>query len=639
MSSDQRAIRVKEFSQMSTNTLRRALFVSCMLLMLLALVGAVLTRYWINSVEPAETTQSKPEAVVLVDQQPLITAQKLAAQATTLEGQEFAQNAVRLADHEVDLAFAAALHQATEHAPPIPAAARPILARVQSLQAKVQTEQKETSRLKEALAKADEIRKPLLEQNLQLAAATMELDEEDLEAARQELIRAGGDPRAKIQQLLDQHEALDHEHTGVVAAGAPSAKTAAALPEPDSRTFMVQLRAWNQWKAREKALQSAREELQVRQTELAAEHQKLDEETREEGKKAGEQKALSAAANAASGPHDSASTAPDIYTTLKQAAGERKHLAELDKRAADFQQLAVIYEQWETLVTARKQSHLKGVIEGACWLLVLLLLVLFAGPLVRSMVARMAPGSRSRHTVRPVARVAVQVAGVVLILLVLFGPPSQPATVLALAGAGLTVALKDFIVGFFGWFILMGPNGIRPGDWVEINGIGGEVVEVGLLHTVILETGDWSDAGHPTGRKVTFVNSFAIEGHYFNFSTTGQWLWDEVEVPIPAGVDPYPIAEAVLKKVVGETETNVQLAEQEWERAIPGHVGRTFAPVPAIMVRPTTLGVNVIVRYITRAHERHELRSRIFHKIVDLLRSSQFASPLLENAAVKPTVE
>jgi small-conductance mechanosensitive channel len=612
-----------------------------MLLVLLALVGAVLTRYWINSVEPSESAPSKPETVVLVDQQPLITAQKLAAQATTLEGQEFAQNAVRLADHEVDLAFAAALHQATEHAPPIPVTARPILARVQSLQAKLQTEQKEASRLKEALAKADETRKPLLEQNLQLAAATMELDEEDLEAARQELIRAGGDPRSRIQQLLDQHEALDHEHTGLGSAGAASAKTAPALPEPDSRTFLVQLRAWNQWKARERALESAREELQVRQAELAQEHQKLDEETREEGTKAGQQKALSSAANAASGPHDStpAASAPDIYTTLKQAAGERKHLAELDKRAADFQQLSVIYGQWETLVTARKQDHFKGVIEGACWILVLLLLVLFAGPLVRSMVARMAPGSRSRHTVRPVARVAVQVAGVVLILLVLFGPPSQPATVLALAGAGLTVALKDFIVGFFGWFILMGPNGIRPGDWVEINGIGGEVVEVGLLHTVILETGDWSDAGHPTGRKVTFVNSFAIEGHYFNFSTTGQWLWDEVEVPIPAGIDPYPIAEAVHKKVVAETETNVRLAEQEWERAIPGHVGRTFAPVPAIMVRPTTLGVNVIVRYITRAHERHELRSRIFHKIVDLLRSSQFAAPLLENAAAKSAAE
>jgi small-conductance mechanosensitive channel len=237
--------------------------------------------------------------------------------------------------------------------------------------------------------------------------------------------------------------------------------------------------------------------------------------------------------------------------------------------------------------------------------------------------------------VRIAVRFAVQVVGVALILLVIFGPPSQVATVVALAGAGLTVALKDFIVGFFGWFILMGPNGIRPGDWVEINGIGGEVVEVGLLHTVILETGNWSDAGHPTGRKVTVVNSFAIEGHYFNFSTSGQWLWDEIEVPIPAGVDPYPIAEAVHKAVVAETESNMQLAQQEWQRAIPMHVGKTFAPAPAIMVRPTTLGVNVIVRYITCANERHELRSRLFHQIVEVLRSKHIASGPLESQAAQ----
>ena len=43
-----------------------------------------------------------------------------------------------------------------------------------------------------------------------------------------------------------------------------------------------------------------------------------------------------------------------------------------------------------------------------------------------------------------------------------------------------------------------------------------------MFHTVLMETGNWSDAGHPTGRRVTFTNSFAIEGHYFNFSTSGR---------------------------------------------------------------------------------------------------------------------
>jgi small-conductance mechanosensitive channel len=612
---------------MSLKAFRRTLFASVISLAAVALVGTVVLRYWISP--PPEQVKEKPRPAGLVDSQPLLTAQRLAALATTPEEQEFARNALRLADHEVDMAFAAALHQATEHAPPIPAAARPILAKVQSSQQRVKADESEVARLKLLISKAGDSTKQQLEDKLELAQATLEVDQEDLDALQQELIRAGGDPRSKIQQLKEQHEALDHEQTGVAAAGNKDSKSAPATQEGQSRILLVQFRAWRELSFKEKELATAREELKVRAAKLTKDHQALDQETKDEQEKpegAGDHAEESSAAPATS-------ASPEKYSALKHAAGERKHLAELDKRAADFQQLDSVYGEWASLVGERKHAYLMGVVEGCFWVVALLLPVVFANRLVQGFVARVAPDSRRRHAVRIAAQFAVQVVGVCLILVVIFGPPSQLATVLALAGAGLTVALKDFIVGFFGWFILMGPNGIRPGDWVEINGIGGEVVEVGLLHTVILETGNWSDAGHPTGRKVTVVNSFAIEGHYFNFSTTGQWLWDEIEVPIPAGVDPYPIAEAVHKTVVAETQANMQLAEQEWQRVVPVHVGKTFAPAPAIMVRPTTLGVNVIVRYITRAHERHEVRSRLFHRVVELLRSKHIASGPLESQA------
>ncbi len=211
-------------------------------------------------------------------------------------------------------------------------------------------------------------------------------------------------------------------------------------------------------------------------------------------------------------------------------------------------------------------------------------------------------------------------AGAIVILLVIFGVPAQMATVLALAGAGLTVALKDFIVGFFGWFVLMGKNGIRHGDWVEINGVSGEVVEIGLFHTVLLETGNWNDSGHPTGRRVTFVNSYAIEGHYFNFSTSGQWLWDELEVAVPVDRDPYPVVEEIQKIVTKETEANAQLAEQEWEEMRNTRGTGDFSAGPAISVRPASPGFEILVRYVTRASERHQQRSKLYFDIVELLR-------------------
>jgi small-conductance mechanosensitive channel len=191
-----------------------------------------------------------------------------------------------------------------------------------------------------------------------------------------------------------------------------------------------------------------------------------------------------------------------------------------------------------------------------------------------------------------------------------------------LAGAGITVAMKDFIVGFFGWFILMGPDGVKPGDWVEINGVGGEVLSVGLLRTVILETGSWADAGHPTGRKVTFVNSFAIDGHYFNFSTSGQWMWDEIQIQVPGDRDPYRVAEDIQKVAADETVANGKLAEAEWQKATIGD-SKSFSAEPSMSVRPTGSGVDVRVRYLTRANERHEVRAKLYRAVLDLLNSAK----------------
>jgi len=210
---------------------------------------------------------------------------------------------------------------------------------------------------------------------------------------------------------------------------------------------------------------------------------------------------------------------------------------------------------------------------------------------------------------------------------VIFGPPGQLGTVLGLAGAGLTVALKDFIVGFLGWFVLMGKNGIRLGDWVEINGVTGEVVELGMFHTVLLETGNWTDSGHPTGRRVTFTNSFAIEGHYFNFSTSGQWLWDELQVVLPTGRDPYPIIDAIQKKVAEATTESAKQAEHEWKSAARSRDMSSLTAAPAINVKPVVGGVEIAVRYVTRANERYQLRAKLYQAAVDLLGQKSVASP------------
>jgi small-conductance mechanosensitive channel len=293
-----------------------------------------------------------------------------------------------------------------------------------------------------------------------------------------------------------------------------------------------------------------------------------------------------------------------------------------DQRVSARQKLADIYGKWDGVVANQQRTVLRELLIGSAVVLMALLLLLFADRSINRLLGRARVDRRQLATLRSVIGVALQIIAVLLILFMLVGLPGQIGTMLGLAGAGLTVALKDFIVAFIGWFVLMGKNGIRVGDWVEINGVSGEVVELSMFHTVLLETGNGTDAGQPTGRRVTFTNSYAIERHYFNFSTSGQWLWDELTVTVPFGRDAHAIADAIEKEVVAATAEGARQAELEWQRASRGQRGASVSTEPAIAVRPAAGGVEIAARYVTRASERFAVRARLSQKAVQLLAQS-----------------
>jgi hypothetical protein len=138
----------------------------------------------------------------------------------------------------------------------------------------------------------------------------------------------------------------------------------------------------------------------------------------------------------------------------------------------------------------------------------------------------------------------------------------------------------------------------------------------------MIEMGKLADHGRPTGRHTAFMNGYAIRGQYFNFSTSGQWMWDEITVSLPAAEDPHLMLELIHKAVLAETEQNAHLAEQEWKRGTRDDLSR-FNASPVVNLSPSGTGIEVEVRYVTRASERFELRNRLNQRVVDLLREQE----------------
>jgi small-conductance mechanosensitive channel len=593
------------------------------LLVAAALAGVVLTR----DTEAPAFLQEKPKAsasaaMPFVDEQPLRTARALAPLAMSPEEQPIAKEAQRIADHAVDLAFANALRQAAENPPPPTPETREILKRLQSAQKIVDADQPQIASLTKQSAGATGERKDKLERDLEEARAQLEPDLDEVEDAKQDLLRAGGDPRARIQQMKEAHEAGQHQDSQATPSSGATPQQAAIRGG-----LAGELAGWNRLRNKRTTLRRARTEAQEEVQSLTRQHKELEEHLDAESAKAPVKRdrsgGVASSPRGATTPEERAAARED----MKHLSEDRKELAAFDKRINAEQELAEIYGRWGEIANAQARVGLHSVLQNVFWLLLLLFALAGSSAWLDQFFARLSEERRRLMTLRTVLRVAARTAAVVIVLLFLFGPPAQIATMIGLAGAGLTVALKDFIVGFFGWFVLMGKNGIRVGDWVEINGVSGEVVEIGLFRTVMLETGNWTDAGHPTGRRVTFANSFAIEGHYFNFSTTGQWLWDELQLVIPVTKNPYPVVDAIRKAVAKATAENARLAEQEWQRATRSRGMSAITAEPAVNIRPVAMGIEIVVRYITRANERHQLRTKLYHEVIRLLGRKR-ATPL-----------
>jgi small-conductance mechanosensitive channel len=512
----------------------------------------------------------------LVDSSLVRTAVNLTPLAASSDEQGLARDAWRLADHSLDLTFASAIREAEADS----AAAMSSNPKLRQLSATV-------ARLKDRVA-ADKQRVEHLGPDggdeLDVAQAQLDLDQDELDNAQQDLAQEGGEKRSRLQRLLREHESSDKVADQALKFGGPD----------PTGTMAEQLVSWLSVGRYQSQLAAAANQAASQAHSIEGERSKLDTELR------------------------SQPTTGLAADRLRALSLKRKKMSELDERMSDAKQLVTIYQSWGGLMAARERSVLHQLLLSVAAVLAILLAALVLSAMVRR--ALRTTDRHRLHQLRLITRVSIQVAAVLLILLIAFGPPTQLPTMIGLVTAGLTVVMKDFIVAFFGWFTLMGKNGIRVGDWVEIEGVSGEVVEIGLLKTVLLELGNWTETGHPTGRRVTFSNSFAMERHYFNFSTADQWLWDELRMPLPAQGDPHELAEKIREVVERESREDADAAAEAWQRVTREYGTRAFSAGPTVNIRPAPYGLEAVVRYITRAPRRNLMKARMFQQAVELIR-------------------
>ncbi|HET6181003.1 MAG TPA: mechanosensitive ion channel protein MscS [Candidatus Sulfotelmatobacter sp.] len=535
----------------------------------------------------------------VVDQRPWQTAATLAALAQSAEERKLARDAERLADHEVDQAFSQSLRQASLAKPNLSGKALALQQRVTELQQTIKNDEARTTLLSaSAGTKSPDVASNT--SDLEIAKAQLSLDQAELADSMEDLTRESGDQRLKLQQELAARQAAMKQYWD--KASKDDGQTAVASAE-QYKTFAEQLSTWRSLRNRKQLIAQAQ---QLARADAAA-------LTDDEGRLKAD-----AAALAAKPVGESSSERID---RLQRIGAQQNILSILSDRLVAQQQLVALYGRWGEQVELQQRIVIHLILESLALLAAICILVILTGWGLQLGLERIIHDSRQKQTLKTVVNLGTQLVGLLLVLLIIFGVPQQMPTILGLMTAGLTVVFQDFILAFCGWFVLMGPNGVRVRDWVEIDGVGGEVVQLGLFRTWLLETGNWTALGHPTGRRVSFLNGYAIRGKYFNFSTVGQWMWDEIKVSVPPGTSIHPLLKGIYEATVKATEADAKMAEAEWKRVTHEEGSPQFSAMASVNLRPAGAGVDIVIRYITRAGVRVETRNHLFAMIVELMQA------------------
>lgn len=211
-------------------------------------------------------------------------------------------------------------------------------------------------------------------------------------------------------------------------------------------------------------------------------------------------------------------------------------------------------------------------------------------------------------------------SGLIIVLIILLnfvGDFGSFTAVVGLAGAGLAIALQDPIVSLVGWFLIVGKFGVSVGDRVEINGVKGDVLDIGLLRIAVMEVGNWVSAEQATGRVVFFPNSFIFKNHYFNYNTGNSFIWDEIRITVTYESDWKKAREIVESVAIRVSQSFVDEARIQQEQAARRFHINLGPLTPYVYVSIAESGVDLLLRYLTAIRKRRSTQDEICREVLE----------------------
>ncbi|MEO8665619.1 MAG: mechanosensitive ion channel domain-containing protein [Ignavibacteria bacterium] len=211
---------------------------------------------------------------------------------------------------------------------------------------------------------------------------------------------------------------------------------------------------------------------------------------------------------------------------------------------------------------------------------------------------------------------------------------------LGVAGAGIAFALQEVIASAAGWMAIMFGGFYKTGDRVQLGGIRGDVIDIGVLRTTLMEIGQWIDGDLYNGRIVRIANSFVFKEPVFNYSADFPFVWDEIKLPIRYDSD-YALTREILTNISNEILSEFSVdAEKRWKLMLQKYLVEDSVTEPVVTITANDNWVEFSLRYTVDFKKRRTIKDKLFSKIlVEIQKTNgkiRFASATFELVGIPP---
>jgi len=224
--------------------------------------------------------------------------------------------------------------------------------------------------------------------------------------------------------------------------------------------------------------------------------------------------------------------------------------------------------------------------------------------------------SKTRYAFRKVMSILMIVVIAAILLRIWVPNPQALLVAYGVIGAGLAVALQDVVKNLAGSITIFLSGMYKVGNRIEINDTMGDVIDIGLFNTTLLEVREWLNADQATGRITSVPNGVVLTRPVQNFTKLHKYLWDELSIVI-TGESNWSEAMRLMGEI-GEqhTEEFIEEAGHSLTRLeryyyVEGHVLK-----PNVYIAPGEDGYELTLRYVVNAWKRRSTNSDIWGHII-----------------------